>query len=89
MKRTLLIGVTLTLAAAGIAAPITIVWQAAKEPPPSDRVLILKTKVLRLRTPTQGYEPYSPRDVVLISGSAQTIDRDAQDVGDIKLDSRP
>jgi hypothetical protein len=58
MKRTLLIGTLLALA---------VVGGAVKE----DRITILRAKVLRLPVPTQGYQPYTRGDVVLISDSAK------------------
>jgi hypothetical protein len=38
-------------------------------------VTILKAKVLRLPTPTQGYQPYTPRDIVLIGDNTQPVER--------------
>jgi len=58
MKRTLLIGTLLALA---------VVGGAVKE----GHITILRAKALRLPMPTQGYQPYTRRDVVLISGSAK------------------
>jgi hypothetical protein len=63
MKRTLLIGLLLTFA---------VVGGAVKELP-RDRTTILKAKVQRLPVPTQGYQAYTPRDVILIGGNTQIL----------------
>lgn len=40
---------------------------------PEERITILTAKVLRLQlsTPTQGYQPYARRDVILVGGKVQ------------------
>jgi hypothetical protein len=62
MKRALLIGTLSMLAVVGGAflpyAPS--VWVE----PPGDRITILKAKVIRLPMPTQGYQPFTPSDVI-------------------------
>ena len=70
MKRTLLIGMLSILVIVG-GAFLPYAPSGQVEETPADRITILKAKVLRLPKPTQGYQPYTRRDVVLLSGSAK------------------
>ena len=56
MKHALLIGMLLTLAVVG----------GTVNELPGDRITILRVKVQRLPAPTQGYQAFTARDLVLI-----------------------
>jgi hypothetical protein len=63
MKRALLIGMLSILVVVGGAIVVVERPETPTNPAPEDRITILKPKLIRLRMPTQGYQPYAPHDV--------------------------